>query len=190
MYFGFARYTGLTAKQVVGSPTAQFTLDRLRHETDGGWSLSASSSGVSDSWLRLPAPMSQLIERYLQSRQVDLIRALPNLPLFSQLSDVDDHKYYSISTYVTKTRELVVDAALADDDPGIAASADCFRKLSFSMVRRSTRLDSLRLTLTVVGAMENILRIGSAPFPIYACGASTDSSFSQSSRHPSTTAPP
>ncbi len=82
MYFGFARYTNLTAKQVVGSPSAQFTLDRLRRETDGDWSLSASSSGVSDSWLRLPAPMSPLIERYLQSRQVDLIRALPNLPLF------------------------------------------------------------------------------------------------------------
>ncbi|VVN40759.1 hypothetical protein PS676_05358 [Pseudomonas fluorescens] len=185
MYLGFARYTNLTAKQVVGSPSAQFTLDRLRRETDGGWSLSASSSGVSNSWLRLPAPMSPLIERYLQSRQVDLIRALPNLPLFPQLSDVEGYKPDSVSTYVKRIRELVADAALADDDPGIAASADCFRKLTFSMVRRSTRLASLD-----AGAMENILKTGSAPFSTYVCGASIDSSFSQSSRHPSTTAPP
>jgi len=139
MYFGLARYTNLTAKQVVGSPSAQFTLDRLRHETDGDWSLSASSNGVSDNWLRLPAAMSPLIERYLQSRQVDLFRALPNLPLFPQLSNVDGYKTYSMSTYVKRIRELVADAARVDDDPDIAASADCFRKLSFSMVRRSTR---------------------------------------------------
>jgi hypothetical protein len=139
MYFGFARYTKLTAKQVVGSPSAQLTLDRLRHETDGDWSLSVPSSGVSESWLRLPAPMSPLIEKYLQTRQVDLIRALPNLPLFPQLSGVVGYNYSAISVYVKRIRELVADAALADDDPDIAASADCFRKISFSMVRRSTR---------------------------------------------------
>lgn len=141
MYFGFARYTNLSAKQIVGTPSAQFTLDRLRREPDGGWSLSASSCGVSDNWLRLPAPMSPLIERYLQSRQVDLIRALPNLPLFPNLNNVDgyDSNYNSMSTKLKVIRELVANAALADDDPGIAASADCFRKISFRMVRRSTR---------------------------------------------------
>jgi hypothetical protein len=145
MYLGFARYTNLTAKQVVGSPSEQFTLDRLRHETDGDWSLSVSSSGVSDSWLRLPATMSPLIERYLQSRQLDLIRAMPNLPLFPHLSEVDGYKNDSMSNYVEIIRVLVADAARGDDDPGIAVSADCFRKLSFSMVRRSARLASLNV---------------------------------------------
>ncbi|MNJ49790.1 hypothetical protein D3C77_450410 [compost metagenome] len=139
VYLGLARYTNLTAKQIIGNFNAGFTLDRLRLESDGDWSLSEVSNGVSESWRRLPKPMTPLIQRYLQSRHVDLSRPLPNLPLFPQLNGVDGYKFDSMSCYVQMLREPVANAASADSDPDIAASAEVFRKVAFSMVRRSSR---------------------------------------------------
>ncbi|WP_368839721.1 hypothetical protein [Pseudomonas guariconensis] len=139
VYLGLARYTNLTAKQIIGNFNAGFTLDRLRLESDGGWSLAKVSNGVSESWMRLPKPMTPLIQRYLQSRHVDLSRPLPNLPLFPQLNGVDAYNFDSMSSYVQKLSKLVANAASADGDPDIAASAEVFRKVAFSVVRRSSR---------------------------------------------------
>lgn len=140
VYLGFARYTNLTARQIVGSPDAQFSLDNLRRDSHGEWSLLTTFSGISDSWSRLPMPMSALIERYLQSRHVDLTRPMPNLPLFPHLDDVNGYRLESMSRYVVRVRKRLADAARIDQDPDIAGSAERFRMLSFFMVRRSSRL--------------------------------------------------
>lgn len=138
VYLGLARYTNLTAKQIIGNFNMGFTLDRLRLESDGDWSLSEALSGVPESWRRLPKPMSPLIQRYLQSRHVDLGRPLPNLPLFTHLNGVDGYKADSVSSNLRLLREPVANAASADSDPDIAASAEAFRKVTFRMVRRSS----------------------------------------------------
>ncbi|MGY4494862.1 integrase [Pseudomonas sp. TE3610] len=135
MYLSIARYSARPLWQVLGSPSNPGRIDQFTRDSQGTWLEPHPKTG---SPAPLPPALAKAFDRYLVYLNIDSDQPLPASYLFPNERSSGAHDLRGLWRIMRLIREGLADRAKASGNPDIAQAADDIRRLTASMLSKSS----------------------------------------------------
>lgn len=137
VFLSLARYTDHSASEIVGSELSTTTLDQFQRGQDGWhFSIANDSSGREP----LPAQFTAIFDNYLRAAGLSPETPLPRSPLFLNQRFNTGVNKAAIVSELGRFRLAVAAAAQDSSDAEVRAAVALYKKMSFSLVKRSAKM--------------------------------------------------